>query len=142
MKIELLRGLTSKVSRSGGGNNVITCLVQGKPVEIEMPSVPLINDGDDLIVAGTNRFGTHKAHAFRNVSNGTSGHWDYDLAPAIAIVGSMLGLLLFSCFLPPLFIMALVCILSAGPYMVPKLIEKYRVYESYKAVMSEPPENG
>jgi hypothetical protein len=136
MAIDIIRGSVSHITRSGGSGNVLTCMVRGRPVEIDMPSPPILEDGDEVVVAGTSKFGTLKAHAFRNLKNGTSGHWPYDLGPILAAVGTMFGAFCFSIVLPPLFVLFLAYCAGALPKLVPLLVEKRRVLQSYSSVMS------
>jgi hypothetical protein len=142
-KVDVARGVARKITRSAhvsgdqhgvGTSQVVTCEVEGRPVEIWMPSVPMIDEGDELIVAGRSKFGKLEAYAFRNLANGTSGHWDYQFVVLFGIGGSMLVLLAFSCVMPLFFLGVLLFAPAAGFW----LVEKHRIYKSYKLIMSMP----
>jgi len=140
--LESLRGPVSNVSRSAhvsgdssgvSTSQVITCQIEKHPVEIWMPSVPMIDPGDELIVAGRSKFGKLEAMAFRNFSNGTSGRWDYQIYVTACVIASILIAIVFSCvtiiFIPALFLLI--------PALIMQVRSKYRIYEAYKLVMSE-----
>lgn len=142
-KVDVARGATRKIARSAhvsgdqsgvGTSQVVTCEIDRRPVEIWMPSVPMIEEGDELIVAGRSKFGKLEAYAYRNFANGTSGHWDYQLATWFWFGLSMLVLLAISCMMPLFFLIMLFFVPMVGV----RIAERLRIYKSYKLVMAAP----
>src|SRR5262245_20230560 len=93
--VDVLRGVVSRSSRSAeiSGNQhgfstgqILTCCVGGRPVEIWMEKVPIIHDGDEVVVAGKMKQGTLIARAYRNLSNGSYGRWGYELGKLFTIL--------------------------------------------------------
>jgi hypothetical protein len=63
---------------SGGEKNTSTSHIaifklDNKPVELKLPGSILIEDGDNILVAGKTKNGLFKALAYNNLSNGVSG---------------------------------------------------------------------
>ncbi len=58
-----------------GTIQIVTFQIGSQAVEVSMGTVPQINDGDEVAVAGLIENGTLKARAYKNWSNGTHGSW-------------------------------------------------------------------
>jgi len=136
--VKTLRGTASRVSRSAGSQYLMTCYVEDQTVEIAMPHVPIIEEGHSVIVAGDLKFGTLKVMAYRNLSNNTSGHWNYDFGMFVAVLVGIASMSLsclislYLCFVP---------LIGVG-LLVWFAYEKIRIYQAYTAMMSEPSTGG
>jgi hypothetical protein len=110
--MEALRGVVSHISRSheisGSSESfstgqILTCQITGRAVEIWMWKLPVIHEGDEVVVAGETRQGTLIAYAYRNVSNGSNGRWEHNvLAEWYMVIFSGCAVLFFLCAFAPL----------------------------------------
>jgi hypothetical protein len=121
---------TGEISGDGHGvstTHIITCLVDGKSVEISMPSPPVIHPGDEIVVAGTIKRGTLKARAYNNLSNGSNGRWNYWIIDTAVTVGA-LGFLAGMAFPPALVLIPpyAIWVIVTGP------VRTFRAYRKVK----------
>ncbi|MBT5231219.1 MAG: hypothetical protein HOM11_13185 [Methylococcales bacterium] len=98
--MEVLNGIAKKIhiTQQKEGSTT-TCEINGKPVELHVFSKAVINEGDEIAVAGKFSRGVFKARAYKNTTNGASGkRWVFILLG----LGLMLSPILVE--LPMLFI--------------------------------------
>ena len=88
---------------SGNQHGVGTTQVLGfrigrQAVELRMPNLPPIEEGDSVSVAGDLESGTLIARAFRNFDNNSHGHWTHSwkLFTATSAIVFLPGLALFA----------------------------------------------
>lgn len=96
----------------------------------------MIENGDELIVAGKLKFGKLEAWAFRNLRNGTSGHWDYNINQFATLAVIFMIVLAVACIIPVFLILPLLFI----PYAVIAVLNRLRIAKEYRAIMTEPAE--
>lgn len=82
--MKVVSGAATHVRRSAavGGNQygvstdqIVTLRLGAQAVQIWMPTPPLIEEGDEIVVAGDIRDGAMHARAYMNRGNGTYGRW-------------------------------------------------------------------
>jgi|APSaa5957512535_1039671.scaffolds.fasta_scaffold04481_2 hypothetical protein len=110
--IETLRGIAGNISRGSGEARERQATVyktifevDGKPVELTLGDMPVINEGDEIIVAGKNKKGLLKSYSYKNITKGVSGNNVSRLnlgglifclpIVIIPIIGQILGIFLF-----------------------------------------------
>jgi len=72
--MEVLNGVATKIHITQAKNgSTTTCEINGKPVELLVFSKAVINEGDEVSVAGKFSRGVFKAKAYKNITNGASG---------------------------------------------------------------------
>jgi hypothetical protein len=140
-----MRGIVSRISRSAevSGNHegistghILTCLIDRRAVEIWMPKVPNIHDGDEVVVAGKTKQGTFNASAFRNLSNGSNDRWDYGIGNTVAAVIWLLFSFVIVALFPPAIFLSLFFLYI----IVRKILDALAIRRAYEAVLAELPE--
>ncbi|WP_333653447.1 hypothetical protein [Dissulfurispira sp.] len=139
--METIRGVASKVRNtidvSGGDVTTTThiCIFQldGRTVKVKSSEPPIINEGDNVIVAGNSSGGVFYAFAYRNLTSHTEGNEGYFLMFLFGVIFPVASVMIFSTFSNPFFgilpkIIASVFLL-AGLYM---LFRGIRVLQAVK----------
>src|SRR5687768_9483553 len=110
--MDVRRGKASRVRRTAeisgdqhgvSTTQILTCLIDGRSVELSLPYAPNIDEGDEVVVAGPVRRGTLQAHAYNNLSNGSHGRWNYGILEYILY--APLLMVLWAIIFPPLIIL-------------------------------------
>ena len=65
-----IQGSHGRVSGSMHTKQVVTFRVDGKPAQIKLLGQPSLNDGDVVVLSGTEKNGTFHARAMRNETTG------------------------------------------------------------------------
>ena len=145
--MEIVRGIVNSVRQSANisGNQhgfstsqILTCQIGRQAVEISMEKMPIIQDGDEILVAGATKQGTITAKAYRNFTNGTNGRWSYNFSKSCFTM--IIAFLFCGCTviaLPLMFKLmagggALAFIFLAGR----ELIEIVQIQQAYNAVQA------
>ncbi|MFL5242126.1 MAG: hypothetical protein ACJ8FY_08455 [Gemmataceae bacterium] len=107
-----LRGVVSRVSRSAdisgdhhgfSTSQILTCEIDRHAISLCMPKMPNIHEGDEVAVAGKVKQGTLEGAAYRNLSNGSSGRWDYGIMNIFwLVIGGLVCLAFAGLILPGL----------------------------------------
>lgn len=128
-----LRGVVSKVRFStevfGGGesfigsNQIATFQIEGKPVELKLPSGIIIEDGDEVVVAGSEKNGVLKAHAYKNIANGATGKNYIGINISFGILFAIVGV-----FASAVFGLVGIVFVLIGIYTLYKGIEYSKAY--------------
>src|SRR5690554_3636365 len=80
--MEKLQGIVEKIRFStevNGGkdsastNHVAVFEIANKPIELKLPDSIIIEDGDEVLLAGETKKGLFKALAYKNLRNNVSG---------------------------------------------------------------------
>jgi hypothetical protein len=116
--MQVLHGSVSRVARSAGiddGNvaQIITFQVGRSAVEMWMPRVPSIENGDEVVVAGRVRRGKIEARAYYNVSNGVRDRWNIHHHISLSLTLVFAGSPLAIAIAPPLLLLILFGVLWA-----------------------------
>ena len=99
--MEKMKGTISKVrfssELSGGENSISTSQIaifklDKKPVELKLPVSIVIEDGDNIFVAGKTKNGLFRALAYKNLSNGVSGKGPVVLNLIMGIIFTVVGI--------------------------------------------------
>lgn len=112
--METIRGVASKVRNtidvSGGGKDghVTTthiCIFQldGRTVKAKSSEPPIINDGDNVIVAGSSSGGVFNAFAYRNITSQADGNEGYILMFLFGVIFPVASVMIFGTFSDPFF---------------------------------------
>ena len=94
------RLITQENNLESAYNTIMT--VDGRPVSLNTDDPVFINEGDTVIVAGTNRGGALRAYAYRNMTNGASGGSSRLKYLIAASVATIVALVMFGVFGPEL----------------------------------------
>ena len=99
--MEKLRGVVNKVrfstEVSGGENNTSTSHVaifeiDKRPVELKLPRSIILDNGDEVLLAGKVKKGLFKALAYKNLTNNVSGKGAVILHMLLGVIFTIVGL--------------------------------------------------
>jgi len=99
--MESLQGIVEKIrfstEVSGGENNTSTSHVavfeiNKKPIELKLPDSIIIENGDEVLLAGEIKKGLFKALAYKNLTNNVSGKGPVFLYMLLGVIFNIVGL--------------------------------------------------
>jgi len=99
--MESLQGIVEKIrfstEVSGGENNTSTSHVavfeiNKKPIELKLPDSIIIENGDEVLLAGEIKKGLFKALAYKNLTNNVSGKGPVFLYMLLGVIFTIVGL--------------------------------------------------
>jgi hypothetical protein len=99
--MEKLQGVVEKIrfstEISGDRNSTFTTQVAvfeigNRPIELKLPDSIIIENGDEVIVAGETKKGLFKALAYKNLRNNVSGKGNVAVYMILGIIFTLLGL--------------------------------------------------
>lgn len=71
--MQTLRGVVSNLHTTAGGNPIATFVINGAAIQISAALPPVIAEGDEVSVVGTQKSGILIAYAYRNHTQGAQG---------------------------------------------------------------------